>query len=207
MIRNLLWRKESNQREQFKVRKHCFGQKHELLSPFNKSGKGSGNNILFPLTSSVAAPGKPSESSDSESPVLMPLLGSSGVFGRDFVVVHGKMWLSPWSGSYKIPHATPGPQKIDLVTSSAFLCLPALQARPWYASCSTPQFCKEGEFRLQLFICFWKLKATWLVGFTWSTEVQRVASEFMKVMYFWIPLEWPICFEQCSAKSSDSTCP
>ena len=42
--------KESNQREQFMSEKHCFGQqRHKLLSPFNKSEKGSQrNNILFP---------------------------------------------------------------------------------------------------------------------------------------------------------------
>ena len=119
----------------------------------------------FSLTSSVAAPGKPSESSDSESPVLMPLLGSSWVWSWDFMVVQCRgPGFSPWSGSYKIPHATRhGPKKSNLVTQCLFSVFSVLQARPWYASCSTSQFCKEGKFDLALHL-FLKVKSNLTCG-------------------------------------------
>lgn len=116
--------KKKQSEEQF-ISEALFGQRHELLSPFNKSEKGSPREITyFSLTYVGAAPGKPSESSDSESlssaPFGSPLL--SLVMGLRGGPVQGA-GFSPWSGSYKIPHAHRQGPKVESGHPVPFLCL------------------------------------------------------------------------------------
>ena len=161
--------------------KHCFGQqRHELLSPYNKSGKGSQrNNILFLQVShlvscstrkavwvfwlKIPCPHAPF------GVIVNLVMGLRG--GPVVKTLHSQCrrpGFNLWSGSYirsRVPHvmAHPPQKKKNLVTQCLFSVFSVLQSRPWYASCSTSQFCKEGKFDLALHL-FMKVKSNLTCG-------------------------------------------